>query len=548
MVIALAMLAAVLVGVFGARPVWKARFSVHPKLQQITFRRIPSNAARFAPDGQIVYAAGDFELFSARPGTREPRSLGLPRANVTSISSAGDLAILIGGSRRLGTLATIPLAGGGAPRELMENVISAAWAPDGKRLAVIHGAEGKQRLEFPIGKVLYQARGVDIGGCSFSPGGDLIAFDERKAWLAGALNEHEVMVVDLSGRTRSITTVPYEFGWSPKGDEIWFNDVREGTTEIRAVSLSGRKRFVASFAGDYTLDDISRDGRVLLERQTQESEILGRSAGETAERNLSWLDGSVPADLSADGTTLLFTETYLGGGPGKAVYKRKTDGSPAVRLGEGVALALSPDGQWALSRPEGAASQVTLLPTGAGQSRTVSLGSIQIVGSGRSFFFPDGKRILIEGFEPEHRPRLYVLEIESGKARPITPEGIPFSARFALSPDGKSVFCPGEDGKYYLFDVEGGPARPMPGTSKDFRALRWSADGRSVFVGSGTIRSFKVYRLDVSSGRQELWKEFSVSAVRDEGLIDVIPTPDGNSYVYGYTRWWGDLFVAEGLR
>ena len=139
MVIALAMLVAVFAGVFGAMPVWKARFSLQPKLRQLTFRRIASNAAKFAPDGQIVYAAGDMGLFSARLGTREPRSLGLPHANVMSISSAGELAILLVSSR-VATLATVPLAGGGAPRELLESVNSAAWAPDGKSLAVIHGA------------------------------------------------------------------------------------------------------------------------------------------------------------------------------------------------------------------------------------------------------------------------------------------------------------------------------------------------------------------------------------------------------------------------
>jgi Tol biopolymer transport system component len=545
--VALALLGALAIGVFAGQPLWKKKFSSRPTIRQVTFRRAATMEAGFAPDGQIVYADSSPELFSTRPGTREPRALGLPPANLMSISSTGELAILLGGVRRGGTLATVPLAGGGAPRELLENVRFADWAPDGKRLAVIHAVEGKSRLEFPIGKVLYQGRGGLSGGW-FSPTGDLIAFSERHGWVAGAVNVHDLMVVDLAGKVRKITKVPYEYRWSPRGDEIWFNEIREGITTIEAVSLSGRKRFLASFPADFTLCDISRDGRILLSRESQDSEIIGGSPGKAVERNLSWLDGSVPADLSADGETLLFTEIWQGGGPNRTVYKRKTDGSPAVRLGEGLALALSPDGRWALSRSDATPSQLTLLPTGAGQPRTLSLAGIQMWGWGRSFFFPDGKRILIHGSETGLGRRLYVLDIETGKAHPITPEGITVFAHFALSPDGRFVVSsPAADGKHYLYDVEGGPPRPVPGLSKDFFVIRWCADGNSIFVGTGGIRSMKVYRLDLSSGRKEFWKEFSASA-GDSGEMTVIPTPDGKSYVYGYTKWASDLFVAEGLK
>jgi eukaryotic-like serine/threonine-protein kinase len=543
-VLGLALAAAVAAGIFAGRPLWKARFSAHPTLRQITFRRVPGDNARFAPDGQIVFTSGG-ELFSTRPGTREPRPLGLPKANVMSISSSGELVILAG-RKRGGTLATVPLAGGGAPRELLENAWAADWAPDGKNLAVIHGVDGKARLEFPIGKVLVESSG-GMGGGFVSPKGDLIAFSERPGYVHSGRNDSDVFVTDLSGRKRSIVRVPLEFRWSPRGDELWFNDVRDGMTTIQAVSLSGRQRAVASFPGDFTLDDVSRDGRVLLELTVEVREMIGRFSGQTEDHALSWLDGSEPADLSADGSLVLFTEAGQGGGPNKSVYKRKTDGSPPVRLGDGVALALSPDGQWALSWSADAPSRLALLPTGAGQPRTVSLGSMPIVATGQSFpFFPDGKRVLIYAAEPDRQGRFYALEIESGKARPITPEGSsPWGV--ALSPDGKTVFAAGADGKTFLFDVDGGPARPVP-AAEGLGILRWSADGRSVFVGEGSIKSYKVYRLDLSSGRRELWKEFSASPASDVGLIKVIPTPDGTSYVYGSTKWQGDLFVAEGMK
>jgi Tol biopolymer transport system component len=545
---ALLLVCGVALGVFAGRPLWRAEFSSHPTLRQITFRRVPISAARFAHDGQIVYADGSLELFSTRLGTREPKPLALPKASVLSISPAGELAILLGGKLN-GTIATVPLAGGGAPRELLDNAWTADWAPDGRNLAVIHQVDGRVRLEFPIGKVVYESSGL-MGFGFVSPKGDLIAFSERPGWLFAGRNDSDVFVTDLSGHERKLIRVPWEFRWSPRGDEIWFNDVRDGTTTIEAVSLSGRRRVLASFPGDFNLDDVSRDGRVLLELQVTVNEMIGGFAGKAEERPLSWLDGSLPADLSADGSWILFTENGQGGGPAKSVYKRKTDGSAPVRLGEGMALSLSPDGQWALTRSDDAPSQLTLLPMGAGQPRTVSLENLRLLRTSPNFrfpFFPDGKRVLIYGLEPGHQGRFYALEIESGKASPITPEGSGQVGGGILSPDGKSVLTAGTDRKISVFDVDGGAPRLVPG-AEGLDIIRWCDDGRSVFVGSGSIKSYKVYRLDLSSGRRELWKEFSPTPTNDIGVIEVIPTPDGKTYVYGYTTFESDLFVADGMK
>jgi hypothetical protein len=551
-VVTLALLAAVALGVFAGRPLWKATFSSQPTIRQITFRRAGIGDARFAPDGQVVYSASGSdvkgapgELFSMKPGTPEPRSLGLPPANVLSISSSGELAIIVGGFPRQGTLATVSLAGG-APRELLENVRRADWAPDGKSLAVVHVVgNGGPRLEYPIGKVLYEPRGW-VGPVQFSPKGDLIAFQDNEAWVPGARHRHDLTVVDRAGKRRKIAAVPFEFRWSPRGDEIWFNEIAGGTTAIHAVTLTGRKRFLASFPGEFGLHDVAPDGRVLLERVTQEHEVVGRISGEPNERNLSWLDGSIPADLSSDGRTLLFNEVGQGGGPNHAVYIRKTDGSAAVRLGEGNAHALSPDGQWVLVSPDAEADHLVLLPTGPGQPRTVPLSGIRLTGSGESFF-PDGKRILVRGDESGHGARLYVLDIDSGKTRAFTPEGVSGLTEIHVSPDGRRVVSSIDDAESFIYDVEGGTPQPVPGIPRNHYAIKWCADGRSLFVRTTGIDPLKVYRLELATGRLDLWREFSITDI-GTGVIGVIPTPDGESYVYGYTRYFSDLFIAEGLR
>lgn len=544
----LAILAAIALGAFAGRPLWKARFSSHPFLRQVTFRRAAVNDARFAPDGQtIVYGVQTTkepgELFSARAGTPESRSLGLPPANIVSISSTGELAILVGGGARHGTLATVSLSGG-APRELLEDAWSADWAPDGKGLAIVHDVQNMRRLEFPLGKVLFETEGL-IGPPRFSPKGDRLAFSRSVSWLPGAVGEGSVEVIDLTGKKIDSYRHRGEFVWSPSGDELWFSEVEEGTTRIRAVSSSGARRLVETFAGDFALHDVAREGRLLLERITTENEMVGHFSGETTDRTLSWLDGSRPADISADGTTVLFTEFAQGGGPMKAVYKRKMDGSPAVRLGEGTALALSPDGAWALSAPTAGAAQLVLLPMGPGQPRFLALPGIRLIGSG-ACFFPDGEEILLRARDSRGVIRLYVYEILSGKARPISPGGIQPQRPFSLAPDGKTAFAFSNAAGTSLYDVEDGKARSVPGLPRDLVAMKWGDDSRSLFVQAVEGNPLKVYRFDLSSQRLDLWKQIQVSDL--SGVPEILPTSDGKSYVYWYDRTFSDLFVAEGLK
>ena len=138
------------------------------KFSQKTFRRQAILNARFALDGHTIVFTGANdrnkpEVFVIRPEYQEAVSLGIPESHLLSVSSKNELAVLTN-ARWLhhrvftGTLARVPL-GGGAPRELLENVREADWSPDGSQLAIIREAQGKDRLEYPIGKVLYEVSG-----------------------------------------------------------------------------------------------------------------------------------------------------------------------------------------------------------------------------------------------------------------------------------------------------------------------------------------------------------------------------------------------------
>jgi serine/threonine protein kinase/Tol biopolymer transport system component len=525
-----------------------------PVYHQLTFRHGGIRMARFAPDGQtILYSASwesnPVEIFSTRPESPESRPFGLQSAEVLSISQSGEMAVLLG-SRNIepfiysGTLARVPL-GGGAPREILDNVQWADWSPDGANLAVVRDFEGQNRLEYPIGKVLYQTGGW-ISHVRISPKGNLIAFIDHPARRDDA---GSVAIVDLSGNKKVLSgewETAQGLAWSPAGDEVWFTTARVGVGRfLYAVSLSGPERLLAREPGTLTLQDVGRDGRVLLTRDVLRVGMMGLGEGDSKERDLSWLDWSAPDDLSSDGKVVVFTESGEAGGENYAAYVRKTDGSPAVRLGEGSAFSLSPDQKWVIGSLPRPPAQLTLLPTGAGEVRQLTHDAIN---HGRVHWLPDGKRFVFLGDEPEHGMRLYVQDTEGGKPRAISPEGVSAN-QFVVSPDGKLVAAVGPDLKGYLFPIDGGDTRPMAGFPVGDAAVGWTSDSRSVFIYRPGELPAKVERLDLATGQKQPWRP--LMPADSAGVTDIGPiliTPDAKTYVYEYGRTLSDLYLVEGLK
>jgi hypothetical protein len=510
-------------GLLAGKLLWKTPSPSFAHFQQLTFREETITTARFAPDGQtIVYGVvregQPFELFSTRVGSLESRPMGL-HADICSVSSTGEMALLIGGPVLLGTLAQAPLAGG-APREILENSNSADWTPDGKSLAVVHKVGGKFRLEFPIGTVLFESNEF-LYRPRFSREGDRIL-------LGSNIFNRDGRMVHTLRRVAGLRTN----AWSPRGDEVWMLAVSGATSELRALKPGGPERLIATLPGTFFLQDIAPDGRLLVERQTQRAEMWALAPGETRERRLSWLDVSSPVDISPDGRTVLFNEEGFAGGG--SAYLRKADGSDAVRLGEGRALALSPDAKWALVRR---GNDTILLPTGAGEARPIKSSGVEF--GGGATFFPDGKRILLTGGAGDAR-RLYAWDIDSGVARPVTPDGVLlWEGHHTVAPDGKTVAALDVKRTWSIYPLEGGSAvHSITGLQPEERPVRWSADGRALFV---VANSGVLSRLDPASGRRQLLRELHSDSV-------VHPTPDGTAYVYGYGYFFSNLMLIDGLK
>jgi Tol biopolymer transport system component len=525
-----------------------------PTFHRLTYRLGVITAAKFAPDGQtILYSAAwdgkPVEAFSTRLGGPESRSLGLLSTGLLAISSAGELALSMGcelnWAECRGTLARMPLAGG-APREVLQDVFYADWTPDGKNLAVVRLAEGRFRLEYPIGKVLYETAGW-LTYPRFSPKGDRIAFFEHPALEN---NSGSVAMVDLSGNKTTLSSGWMNLkglDWTPRGDEVWFSANRTNRAQfIWAVTLAGKERLVLQAPGWMRLQEISRDGRVLLIQVNPRTRTVCRAPGDSVERDLSWFDWSTAADLSPDGKTLLFYEWGEGVSGNPTVYLRKTDGQDAIRLGEGKALSLSPDGAWALALQTGPPPRLVLLPTGPGdEKRLPASGIVQFYSA---VWFPDGKRILIVGEGPDHWPRSYVQDIDGGEARAITEE--PLQATL-ISPDGRFLAGLGARGEYELRPVDGGKPRGIAGTLTEDELVQWSPDGRFLYVRGPADSAIELFRVDLSNGRRELWKR--IEPADPIGLIgiqlaSVHVTPDGKSYVYTYWKSLTDLYLVDGLK
>jgi serine/threonine protein kinase/dipeptidyl aminopeptidase/acylaminoacyl peptidase len=526
-----------------------------PAYHLLTYRRGTIRMARFAPDGQtVVYSAawegGPVEIFNTRFGAPESRPAGVPGAEILAISSTGEMAVLLRSQQSksqvyTGTLARMPL-GGGAPREILENIQWADWSPEGTQLAIVRDVNGRNRLEYPPGKVLYETGGW-VSHPRISRKGDMIAFIDHS--IPGD-SIGSVALVDMNGNKRTLSQTygggAVGLAWSPGGDEVWVTATVIGIDRsVFAVPLSGKERLVARVPADLTLQDVLPNGRALLARDSWRRGLIVRRGSDATEHDFTWLDWSYPVTLSADGQTLLFREEGEAGGPTYAVYLRKTDGSPAVRLGDGLSLALSPDGKWALSSRGDNQADLFLLPTGPGELKPLPGHNIV---HGSACWFSDGKRILVSGTESNRGSRLYVQDIGDNKIEAVTPEGTN-GLSFALSPDGHQVAAIGPDEKGYLFPIPSGDPQPIKGLQPGEVPVAWTADGHSLYVYRGGDLPSRVYRLDVATGNRALWRELmppDPSGVEFVG--PVLPTPDGRSYVYGYRRLLSDLYLVEGLQ
>jgi hypothetical protein len=526
-----------------------------PAYRRLTFEAGTVYSARFAPGGKsIVYSAAwnnkPAQLFSTVGDSLLSQPLNLSDANLLGISRNNELAVVLHGTHNGqletvgGMLARAPLAGG-SPKELLADVRWADWDAQGN-LAVVNYVDGHSRLEYPIGTVLYQSRGW-ISNIRFSPHGDKIAFMDHPALWD---NRGAVCVVDRAGHAQALTA-EYEseqgVAWHPSGKEIWFTAAERGTNlNLMAVSLSGRIRPVLDLPTGITLQDIAPDGSVLVALNSKRLAMAFSTLGSKEDVELSWHDWNVAKAISHDGRFVLFEDASEAAGRGYAVALRKLDGTLPVRLGDGSAGGLSPDGKWAISVSTGEAQQMTLLPIGPGQSRSVDISGLEHIQSGWARFLADGQRIIANGNEQGHATRCYVLEIASGKPKAVTPEG---TVCGPSSPDSRSVVGVGPNSAVAIYPIGGGSSRLIPRLEAGFLPVEWSSDG-SVLYGyhMGELPS-RIYKVGIDGGKQTMVQELRPGVPAGVVMVaPVVANRDGTRFAYSYNQTMSVLYLISGLR
>ena len=525
-----------------------------PVYTRLTFENGTIYAARFALDNQsIVYAASwndrPLRLFSTVGDSLLSQPLEVDDANLLAISRSNELAVVLHGIHNgqievmNGMLARMPIAGG-SPRELLSDVRWADWDSSGN-LAVVHNVDGHSRLEYPIGNVLYEAPGW-ISNIRFSPQGDKIAFMDHPALWDTRGN---VRVMDTTGHVRTLTgewNCERGLAWRPDGKEVWFSAIETGNKlNLMAVDLSGKKiRTVLDLPSAINLEDIARDGRVLVSLNSRRLDMGFTTLDRNQDVDLSYHDDNSVRAISNDGQSVLFEDSSEAAGPAYAVMLRKVDGSLPVRLGEGSSGGISPDGKWALSVSTSNIAQVTLLPIGPGQPRVIAVTGLEHVQNGFARFLPDGRSFAINGNGAGQATRCYLVDIATGKARPVSPEGITCGA---FSPDGQ--FMTGTtNATTTIYSLRDGTAHAIPHLHPDFTPIEWSNNGTLLYGYHFGEFPSKVYKAEIATGKETVVKELRPGVPAGVVLVaPIIASRDGTRFAYSFNQTLSLLYLISGL-
>ncbi len=531
-----------------------------PEFHQVTFRSGTVYRARFANDGtSILYSAawegGSTELFTTRYRSVESRSIAADSV-IAAVSSRNQVAVLLN-PRFLpaasvpladGTLALLPIEGG-APRPMLQHVEYADWMPDGSDIAIIRAPEGEARglrsnsLQFPIDKTIYTpSYGGWLSDVRFSPDGKYLAFEEH----IPTGDDGKIVIVDLTGK--KIAESPHyasvnSMAWAPD-QQVWFTaSPGEASRAVIAMDRRGRTREVYRAPGDLTIYDIASNGRVLLSADNSRLLLFGGRLG-SPDKNLSWLGWTLSAGISDDGSTALFSESAAAGGGRPVVLIRKLDGSPAVELGEGLPMEISPDGKWVTTLDTQDPPNLVLLPTGVGKPKQLTSNGWDYTPTRYWIRWMNNTALSVYAMEPGHKPRMFLLDVATKQMRPLLPEGV----RGALpSPDGKFLFgIDGDTPKVYT--ISGAEVRALPKLGPDDVPDRWAPDGKSLFMWNYGAAA-RLDQMDIRSGRRT-----QVTLVRPPDATGIVgyhfcrTSKDGKSHVYSAYRLLTDLFVVSGLR
>jgi eukaryotic-like serine/threonine-protein kinase len=547
-----AIVAAVALGWFAG----SGRAPQAPRFTRLTFRTGNIGSARFLADGKSAVFDAQWdgappEVFQVPFDFPAARPLGLEMRGVMAVSPSNELALLRGKPpapyfRDGGMLERMTLSGG-SPRAIVDSVLTGDFSPDGSALALVRFSATHILLEYPQGHVLLSSD-HDLSFPRVSPDGKSIACVENPVPYD---DRGRVVLVGHDGKVRRLTQ-DFEsvsgLAWSADGKEIWFTAANAGIHRSLWSVRPGRPaRERLSAPTGLVVMDIAKNGDALLARESIRNTARARMAGDSTARDLSWFDYSVVDDLSPDGKVLLFDEESESAGHLYAACMRRAEDTAPVRLGDGIPVALSPDGAWVFSLVPTTPQKAILLPTGPGQPRVLDLGPLSSVIASASWM-PDGQHVLVSGNEAGKQGRLWLLDAAGGPPKAASPGGITFGGRAnrRVAPDGRRVLCGSNELPVGLFDLQDQSMKPVPGVTADLRFIGWSADGAGLLAYVRAANPSPVYLVDPATGTRR--KLFEIGRAPWEDISSVRVAADLKSYAYTTNSLLHDLYLMRGLR
>lgn len=361
----------------------------------------------------------------------------------------------------------------------------------------------------------------------------------------------DVMLLDGSGQARTIST-GWEslegLAWSASGKEVWFSAAQSGEQYcIHAASLAGKERTVYCGTAPTRILDIATSGRALVSTEETRGSmaLVEHGSDPSQERDLSWLSYSWGPQISDDGTEILFTDLSEQAGNDYSVYVRKSDGSPAVRLaGGGFGTSISPDGKWALVLlADDPQARIQVVPVGAGQAHMPHWDGIQ---PRWADWFPDGQHILMTASQSGQPEAVYITDVNGATPKQLSTGNVSWRAG---APGAKS-FVVSENGAWVVRSISDGTIQPVHGIQPGEYPVGWALDGKHLFVQISSPTGLTIYKLDVESGKRELWR--TVTPKDQVGLrpmnVPISITPDGRWLAFTYRTQLGQLYRSDTLK
>jgi hypothetical protein len=331
------------------------------------------------------------------------------------------------------------------------------------------------------------------------------------------------------------------------GSGILYSASAQGAFAIRALDRSGRDRLVLSGPGNLGIQDISRAGRSLVTDDEVLSLAFGRAPGSDADVNVGVRDVSW-AIVSGNGRYMALMDAGGLGGPNYTTLVRRTDGSPPVVLGEGLPLAISADGGLVVALVPTTPPKIMLHPTGPGVARRIDEGQFQILRGGAAVRVTGGDTtVFFCGVEPRGPLRCYVDSLPGGALTAVTPPG---TGPGLLSPDGSlALVRAGND--WVIYPVGGGSPRPVTGLRPSDQVVRWSPDGREIWVRAtdAAVSPVRIDRLNPVTGARA---ELLTIAPHDLTNVRFIGYPslsdDARVYTFAVYVYSSRLYTVDDLR